>query len=61
MAEEQFDLLGIDYSHLHSLDGLPLHHRDPFDRLLIAQSIAEDLTVATDDRLFTRYSVTTIW
>ena len=61
MAEEEFDLLGIDYSHLRSFDSLPLHHRDPFDRLLIAQSISEKLTVATDDKVFARYSVTTYW
>jgi len=61
MAEEEFDLLGIDYPHLRSLDDLPLHHRDPFDRLLIAQAIAENLTVATDDKLFARYDATIIW
>jgi PIN domain nuclease of toxin-antitoxin system len=61
MAEEEFDLLGINYSHLRSLDGLPLHHRDPFDRLLISQSVAENLTVATDDQIFARYRVSTYW
>jgi|SRR5215469_6081380 len=61
MAEEEFDLLGINYAHLRSLDYLPLHHRDPFDRLLIAQSIAENLPVATDDKVFANYSVTTYW
>jgi PIN domain nuclease of toxin-antitoxin system len=61
MAEEEFNLLGIEYSHLRSLADLPLHHRDPFDRLLIAQSIAENLPVATDDKVFARYSVTTCW
>jgi PIN domain nuclease of toxin-antitoxin system len=61
MAEEEFDLLTINYTHLRSLDGLPRHHRDPFDRLLIAQSIAENLPVATDDKAFARYSVTTYW
>jgi PIN domain nuclease of toxin-antitoxin system len=61
MAEEEFDLLGINYSHLRSMDGLPLHHRDPFDRLLISQSIAENLPVATDDKIFARYRVSTYW
>jgi PIN domain nuclease of toxin-antitoxin system len=61
MAEEEFDLLGINYSHLRSLDGLPLHHRDPFDRLLISQSITENLPVATDDKIFARYRVSTYW
>lgn len=61
MAEEEFNLLAISYSHLRCLDGLPLHHRDPFDRLLIAQSVAESLPIATDDRGFARYAVNIIW
>jgi PIN domain nuclease of toxin-antitoxin system len=61
MAEEEFGLLGINYAHLRSLDGLPLHHRDPFDRLLISQSLSENLPVATDDKIFSRYAVNILW
>jgi len=61
MAEEEFDLLGVHYTHLRALDGLPHHHGDPFDRLLIAQSISESLPVVTNDGAFPRYDVRTLW
>jgi PIN domain nuclease of toxin-antitoxin system len=50
-------LLGIAPEHLDVLASLPLHHRDPFDRLLIAQGIAEKMPILTDDRAFQRYAV----
>lgn len=40
---------------------LPLHHRDPFDRLLVAQAVAEGCTLATPDPLIRCYRVSTIW
>jgi PIN domain nuclease of toxin-antitoxin system len=43
--------------HVLTLDALPFHHKDPFDRLLIAQSISEGLTVVTADSQFSAYSV----
>jgi PIN domain nuclease of toxin-antitoxin system len=52
-----FELLGIAPEHLDVLASLPLHHRDPFDRLLIAQGIAEKMPILTDDRAFQRYAV----
>jgi PIN domain nuclease of toxin-antitoxin system len=61
MSEEEFSLLAIGYTHLQALEALPLHHRDPFDRLLIAQSIAEDMPVATNDDAFALYGVKTLW
>lgn len=50
----------LSVSHRHGLHvaSLPLHHRDPFDRLLIAQAQLEDLTILTADRHFERYDVT---
>lgn len=47
--------LAFDANHVSALARLPLHHRDPFDRMLIAQALAEDLTLATTDRDFTSY------
>jgi PIN domain nuclease of toxin-antitoxin system len=47
----------IALEHVLALDALPSHHRDPFDRLLIAQSITEDLTIITADSQFSAYSV----
>ncbi len=61
MAEEQLDLLTITYAHLRALDNLPQHHRDPFDRLLISQSLAERIPIVTADRAFAAYSVEIVW
>jgi len=49
------DVLPIEMSHIEALSHLPLHHRDPFDRLIIAQALAENLTVVTRDRSFALY------
>ncbi|HUY80213.1 MAG TPA: type II toxin-antitoxin system VapC family toxin [Acidobacteriaceae bacterium] len=54
-------ILPVRASHLIRLESLPHHHRDPFDRLLIAQAIEEDLAILTDDAHFRRYPVKTIW
>jgi PIN domain nuclease of toxin-antitoxin system len=61
LAEEGFDLLPIGYRHLRALADLPLHHRDPFDRVLIAQAVAERIPVATADRRFAVYGVELLW
>ena len=47
----------VALAHVLALDALPFHHKDPFDRLLIAQSIEEDLTLVTADSQFSAYSV----
>ena len=47
----------VALTHVLALDALPFHHKDPFDRLLIAQSIEEDLTLVTADSQFSAYSV----
>lgn len=51
-------LLNIELSHLRINATLPFHHRDPFDRLIIAQSIAENIPIVTLDSAFDKYSVT---
>jgi PIN domain nuclease of toxin-antitoxin system len=58
-AAEQagFDELPIRSSHAAAVATLPLHHRDPFDRMLVAQARAEGLTLATADRTLERYDV----
>jgi PIN domain nuclease of toxin-antitoxin system len=61
MAEEEFDLLTITYAHLRMLGGLPQHHRDPFDRMMVAQALAEGIPIATSDRVFTSYGVQIVW
>jgi PIN domain nuclease of toxin-antitoxin system len=52
-----WNLLAIQPAHLQLVQGLPPHHRDPFDHLLIAQAIAEDLIIMTDDRHMKLYPV----
>lgn len=54
-------VLQITFDHVKRLEGLPLHHRDPFDRILIAQSLEEKLPVVSSDPLFARYPVQVIW
>ena len=57
VRREGFALLNIGRMHLLTLAGLPLHHRDPFDHLLIAQAIAEDATFISDDHNAPNYPV----
>jgi len=56
-------LLPLPITNLHAVKvyDLPPHHQDPFDRLIIAQAIVEDLVVMTSDRDFRKYSVEVIW
>ena len=60
-ATNGFGLLPIEYRHTLALRGLPYHHKDPFDRILMAQAIADDLTLVTTDPLFANYPVATVW
>jgi PIN domain nuclease of toxin-antitoxin system len=55
VEKEGFALLDIGVTHLLTLVTLPVHHRDPFDHLLIAQAITEDATFLTEDRNARRY------
>lgn len=59
---QTFRVLPLSVEHAHALQVslLPPHHRDPFDRLLIAQAQLEDLPVLTADPVFSRYDVATI-
>ena len=50
-----FELLPLDLPHLLTLEQLPMHHRDPFDRLLVAQSISESLLLLSADSAFQFY------
>lgn len=57
----RFETLPITVEHAMAAGSLPGPHRDPFDRMLIAQSRLEDLPVVTADPVFRRYSTRTIW
>ena len=61
LSKDGFELLGIEYGHIRETLALPLHHRDPFDRLLIAQAKTEGLTIVSSDKTLDRYEVKRIW
>ncbi|MGC1954958.1 MAG: type II toxin-antitoxin system VapC family toxin [Gammaproteobacteria bacterium] len=56
-----FRQLGISFQHVIGVASLPFHHRDPFDRLIIAQALAERLPVLTADRTFDAYGIQRLW
>ncbi len=56
-----FDWLPTKEDHFDGLLGLPFHHRDPFDRLLISQAIMEQMPLISCDNIFDAYGVNRIW
>jgi PIN domain nuclease of toxin-antitoxin system len=54
-------LLPITLQHIDALSRLPNHHRDPFDRLLVAQAIHEGLTLVTSDAAIAQYAAPVLW
>ena len=56
-----FAQLAIGFRHIVGCVSLPWHHRDPFDRLLIAQAVEEDLHIVSRDSVFDRYGITRVW
>jgi len=56
-----FTILPIEPRHTAELIGLPYHHRDPFDRLIIAQAIAEDFAVVSGDQVLDNYPIRRVW
>ena len=56
-----FEELPIRVAHALRLHTLPAHHRDPFDRLLVAQAIEERLTIVSHDRAIAAYRVPVLW
>ena len=58
---EFIELLPIEVPHILAIQKLPFHHKDPFDRLLIAQTEAEALTIISNETLFDQYAVKRIW
>ena len=54
-------VLPIEFRHVLQTNNLDLHHRDPFDRMIIAQSITEDLTIISKDKNFSLYPIKLLW
>ena len=56
-----FESLPVTAEHAERAGALPMHHRDPFDRMLIAQAVSETMTIVTRDGWFGHYDVDVLW
>src|SRR5690606_27393323 len=61
IQENSFEILPIEFEHLQELLHLDFPHKDPFDRMIIAQSISEKMTIITKDENFDKYKVKLLW
>ena len=61
LASNRFTLLNISAEHTFRIVRMPLHHRDPFDRMLIVQSKIEGMPLISVDALFDLYEVNRVW
>ena len=61
VAANGFRMLAIEIAHVGRVETLAMHHGDPFDRLLIAQALEENIAVVTADPIFRSYGVKRIW
>ena len=61
LSLNSIELLSINLDHIDVIAALPFHHRDPFDRLLIAQSMVERIPILSADSAFDAYPITRLW
>lgn len=61
LSINEYKLLGVELKHLFKLSRLTLHHRDPFDRLIISQALVENIPVISADEKFNAYNIERIW
>jgi PIN domain nuclease of toxin-antitoxin system len=61
MRLNSIELLSLRLDHLEVVTTMPFHHRDPFDRILIAQAMLEDIGIVSADSIFSSYPVQRIW
>lgn len=61
LIANRMEILPISVAHLHQVAQLPFHHRDPFDRLLLAQSQVEQIPILSRDATFDQYGAQRIW
>lgn len=61
LSVSNIGLLEINLDHIEVVASLPLHHRDPFDRLIIAQSIVEQIPILSVDAIFDNYAIARVW
>jgi PIN domain nuclease of toxin-antitoxin system len=61
IAVNRIDILEITFEHIEVVASLPLHHRDPFDRLIIAQSMAQQIPILNVDAIFDACAIARVW
>ena len=61
LAYNSIGLLSVTLAHTAAVSALPFHHRDPFDRLLVAQALVESIPIISRDAILDAYGVTRIW
>jgi PIN domain nuclease of toxin-antitoxin system len=61
LEKDDIQLLPITLTHLNKVEALPFHHKDPFDRLLIAQTAVEHIDIVSIDTIFDSYGIRRIW
>jgi PIN domain nuclease of toxin-antitoxin system len=61
LGANRVQLLQIDLDDVARVATLPFHHRDPFDRLLVAQALSDELTIVSADPVFRKYGVKRVW
>ena len=61
LIDNDIEVLPISFAHIQRLLNLSFHHRDPFDRIIVAQAFTENLTIATKDKAFSEYLVNVFW
>ena len=61
IIDQDFRMIGIELKDIDHLSKLPPHHRDPFDRMLVAQALRGDFTLVTKDRVVASYGTPTLW
>lgn len=61
IVKNNFLILPISFEDILKISTLPFHHRDPFDRMIISQSLTNDLIIVSKDKLFGKYKVKLIW
>jgi PIN domain nuclease of toxin-antitoxin system len=61
IAVNRIDILEITFDHIEVVASLPFHHGDPFGRLIIAQSVAEQIPVLSVDAIFDAYAIARVW
>jgi len=61
LTANDFQLLPLDFRHVAKVETLPFYHRDPFDRLLVAQVLTEKMTIISADAVLSEYGVKRVW